>query len=107
MRYFLETVLNGFGRELIAIAPVPEDDDRLAFFEAIECARPPPGSLRTSSRCWRPSRFGSMMLRSALPRSCSTTQILLSSQNGPRTLPTPRKAGYRSGLHEPRPKHPF
>ena len=42
MRYFLDAEFNGFGGELIAIALVPEDEDRLAFYEAIECARPTP-----------------------------------------------------------------
>lgn len=40
MRYFLDTELNGFGGELIALALVPEDEGRGAFYAAIECANP-------------------------------------------------------------------
>lgn len=40
MRYFLDTELNGFGGELIAIALVPEEEAGQAFYAAIECSEP-------------------------------------------------------------------
>src|SRR5580658_4026740 len=38
MRYFLDAEYNGFGRPLISLALVPEDQESPSFYEALPCA---------------------------------------------------------------------